>query len=163
MKTQDQSLYNSLACLVLLGKELKSTLEDLALALQKSEQILIAHNLKTSTRSKNENRNQIKNHRHASRCQQRHHERPSRRNPAKKSNPNPSGHPLRLLPAPEMSKPTTHGGPRKGAGRKTGSKNKNAKGRTAVTRSVSMQPESWQKLDRDRGDQSRGKYIESKL
>ncbi len=52
MKTQDQSLYNSLACLVLLGKELKSTLEDLALALQKSEEILIAHNLKTSTRSK---------------------------------------------------------------------------------------------------------------
>ena len=62
-----------------------------------------------------------------------------------------------------MSKPTTHGGPRKGAGRKTGSKNKNAKGRTAVTRSVSMQPESWQKLDRDRGDQSCGKYIETKL
>jgi hypothetical protein len=62
-----------------------------------------------------------------------------------------------------MSKPTTHGGPRKGAGRKTGSKNKNAKGRTAVTRSVSMQPESWQKLDRARGDQSRGKYIESIL
>jgi len=52
MKTNDRSLYNSLACLVLLGKELKSTLEDLALALQKSEQILIAHNLKTSTRSK---------------------------------------------------------------------------------------------------------------
>jgi len=52
MKTQDQSLYNSLACLVLLGKELKSTLEDLALALQKSEQILIAHNLKISTRWK---------------------------------------------------------------------------------------------------------------
>jgi hypothetical protein len=33
---------------VILGKELKSTLEDLALALQKSEQILIAHNLKSS-------------------------------------------------------------------------------------------------------------------
>ena len=52
MKTSDRSLYNSLACLVLIGKELKSTLEDLAIALQKSEQILIAHNLKTSTRSK---------------------------------------------------------------------------------------------------------------
>jgi len=52
MKTNDKKLYNSLACLVLLGKELKSTLEDLALALQKSEEILIAHNLKTSTRSK---------------------------------------------------------------------------------------------------------------
>jgi len=51
MKTNDRSLYNSLACLVILGKELKSTLEDLALALQKSEQILIAHKLK-STRSK---------------------------------------------------------------------------------------------------------------
>jgi hypothetical protein len=51
MKTNDRSLYNSLACLVILGRELKSTLEDLALALQKSEQILIAHNLK-STRSK---------------------------------------------------------------------------------------------------------------
>jgi hypothetical protein len=62
-----------------------------------------------------------------------------------------------------MSKTTTHGGPRKGAGRKTGSKNKNAKGRTAITRSVSMQPESWQKLDRDRGTLSRGKYIEIKL
>jgi len=51
MKTNDRSLYNSLACLVILGKELNSTLKDLALALQKSEQILIAHNLK-STRSK---------------------------------------------------------------------------------------------------------------
>jgi hypothetical protein len=62
-----------------------------------------------------------------------------------------------------MSKPTTHGGPRKGAGRPKGAKSKNAKGRTAVTRSVSMQPESWDKLDRARGDQSRGKYIESIL
>lgn len=61
-----------------------------------------------------------------------------------------------------MSKPT-HGGPRKGAGRKAGGKNANPKASKAVTRSVSMQPESWQKLDRDRGTQSRGKYIESKL
>lgn len=60
-------------------------------------------------------------------------------------------------------KPTTHGGPRKGSGRPKGAKSKNAKGRTAVTRSVSMQPESWAKLDRQRGDQSRGKYIESIL
>lgn len=52
MKTHDRSLYNSLAYLVLLGKELKSTLEDLAIALQKSEEILISHNLKTSPRSK---------------------------------------------------------------------------------------------------------------
>ena len=62
-----------------------------------------------------------------------------------------------------MNKPTTHGGPRKGAGRPRGAKGKNAKGRTAVTRSVSMQPESWAKLDRQRGDQSRGKFIESLL
>jgi hypothetical protein len=52
MKTNDKQLYNALAYFVIFGKELKSTLEDLALALQKSEQILIAHNLKTSTRSK---------------------------------------------------------------------------------------------------------------
>ena len=62
-----------------------------------------------------------------------------------------------------MSKPTTHGGPRKGAGRPAGKKNANAKGRTAVTRSVSMQPESWGKLDRQRGTMSRGKFIESML
>ena len=62
-----------------------------------------------------------------------------------------------------MSKPTTHGGPRKGAGRPQGKKSANAKGRTAVTRSVSMQPESWAKLDIQRGTQSRGKFIESKL
>lgn len=61
-----------------------------------------------------------------------------------------------------MTKPT-HGGARKGAGRPKGKKSANAKGRTAITRSVSMQPESWQKLDRDRGDLSRGKYIETKL
>lgn len=62
-----------------------------------------------------------------------------------------------------MTKPTTHGGARKGAGRPKGKKSANAKGRTAITRSVSMQPESWQKLDRQRGTLSRGKYIESKL
>ena len=56
-----------------------------------------------------------------------------------------------------------HGGARNGAGRPKGKKSANAKGRTAITRSVSMQPESWQKLDRDRGTLSRGKYIESKL
>ena len=60
-----------------------------------------------------------------------------------------------------MKKPTTHGGPRKGAGRPAGKKSANAKGRTAVTRSVSMQPESWAKLDRQRGSMSRGKFIES--
>ena len=62
-----------------------------------------------------------------------------------------------------MTKPTTHGGPRKGAGRPAGKKSANAKGRTAVTRSVSMQPESWAKLDRQRGTMSRGKFIESLL
>jgi hypothetical protein len=62
-----------------------------------------------------------------------------------------------------MSKPTTHGGPRKGAGRPQGKKSANAKGRTAVTRSVSMQPESWAKLDLQRGTMSRGKFIESLL
>lgn len=66
-----------------------------------------------------------------------------------------------------MKKPsnnnTTHGGQRKGAGRPAGKKSANAKGRTAVTRSVSMQPESWAKLDRQRGTMSRGKYIESKI
>jgi len=60
-------------------------------------------------------------------------------------------------------KPTTHGGPRKGSGRPKGAKGKNAKGRTAVTRSVSMQPESWRKLDAQRGTLSRGKFIESKI
>ena len=62
-----------------------------------------------------------------------------------------------------MSKTTNHGGPRKGAGRPAGAKSANAKGRTAVTRSVSMQPESWANLDRQRGTMSRGKYIESKI
>lgn len=62
-----------------------------------------------------------------------------------------------------MKKTTTHGGPRKGAGRPAGKKSANAKGRTAVTRSVSMQPESWAKLDRQRGTMSRGKFIEALL
>mgnify|MGYP000200090907 FL=1 len=56
-------------------------------------------------------------------------------------------------------KPTTHGGARKGAGRKSGS----GKGRTYVPKTVAMSEESWDKLDRQRGDQSRGKYIESIL
>lgn len=58
-----------------------------------------------------------------------------------------------------MSKPTTHGGSRKGAGRKAGS----GKGRKYVSKTIAMQPESWAKLDRQRGTMSRGKYIESKL
>jgi hypothetical protein len=63
----------------------------------------------------------------------------------------------------KSKKTTTHGGPRKGAGRPVGKKSANAKGRTAVTRSVSMQPESWDKLDRQRGTLSRGKFIQSRL
>ena len=64
-----------------------------------------------------------------------------------------------------MSTPakSNKGGRRPGAGRPKGAKGKNAKGRTAITRSVSMQPESWEKLDRKRGTLSRGKYIESKI
>lgn len=58
-----------------------------------------------------------------------------------------------------MKKETTHGGARKGAGRKLGS----GKGRKAITKSISMQPETWDKLDRKRGALSRGKYIESKI
>ena len=62
-----------------------------------------------------------------------------------------------------MKKPTNHGGPRKGAGRPQGKKNANAKGRTAISKSVSMPAEAWRKLDLQRGTQSRGKFIESKL
>ena len=51
------------------------------------------------------------------------------------------------------SKPNNRGGKREGAGRpKTG--------RLAVTRSVSMESETWDKLDALRGEQSRGKFIE---
>ena len=63
----------------------------------------------------------------------------------------------------KSTKPTTHGGPRKGAGRPKGAKGKSAKGRTAVTKSVSMPAEVWRNLDVQRGTMSRGKFIESKL
>jgi hypothetical protein len=59
----------------------------------------------------------------------------------------------------KSKKPTTHGGPRKGAGRPKGKKNANAKGRTAVTRSVSMPAEVWRDFDIQRGTMSRGKFI----
>jgi len=52
MKTNDKQLYNALAYFVIFGKQLKNTLEELTFAIQKSEEILIAENLKTSTRSK---------------------------------------------------------------------------------------------------------------
>jgi hypothetical protein len=58
-----------------------------------------------------------------------------------------------------MKKHTTHGGPRKGAGRPQGKKSANAKGRTAISKSVSMPAEVWRKLDLQRGTQSRGKFI----
>ena len=55
-----------------------------------------------------------------------------------------------------------HGGLRNGAGRPSGSKNKKpAEGRRVLTRSISMLPEAWDKLDRKRGELSRGKYIEA--
>ncbi len=54
---------------------------------------------------------------------------------------------------------STHGGSRKGSGRKAGS----GKGRTYVSKTVAMSKESWAKLDRQRGDQSRGKFIEKNL
>ena len=53
----------------------------------------------------------------------------------------------------------THGGPRKGAGRKKGGTNANPKGRTAITRGVSMPAHDWDRLDALRGEKSRGKYI----
>ena len=62
-------------------------------------------------------------------------------------------------PKVKFSEIHTHGGPRKGAGRKAGS----GKGRTYVSKTVAMQPESWRKLDLQRGTMSRGKFIESKL
>ena len=47
---------------------------------------------------------------------------------------------------------TNRGGKREGAGRpKTG--------RSVVTRSVSMEPETWDKLDAIRGEKSRGQWI----
>jgi hypothetical protein len=67
-------------------------------------------------------------------------------------------------PKSSSSKPASqpqskHGGARKNAGRKKGS----VKGRTVVSKTVAMHPDSWAKLDRDRGPLTRGKYIESRL
>jgi hypothetical protein len=58
-----------------------------------------------------------------------------------------------------MNKQSTHGGPRKGAGRPKGKKNANAKGRTAVTKSVSMPEGDWRFIDMQRGRLSRGKFL----
>jgi hypothetical protein len=51
MKASEKQLYNALAYLVIFGKQLKNTLEELTFAIEKSESLLIAHNLK-STRLK---------------------------------------------------------------------------------------------------------------
>ena len=51
------------------------------------------------------------------------------------------------------------GGKRAGSGRKKGS----GKGRSAISRSVSMSRECWDKLDSQRGTQSRGKFIAALL
>jgi len=56
-----------------------------------------------------------------------------------------------------MKKTTTHGGQRKGAGRKAGS----GKGRTVISKTVAMTAESWARLDVVRGTMSRGKYLGS--
>jgi len=55
--------------------------------------------------------------------------------------------------------PMKRGGKRKGAGRKPGS----GEGRKAITRSVSMEPETWDKLDAMRGATSRGQWIAEKV
>jgi hypothetical protein len=55
-----------------------------------------------------------------------------------------------------MKMPNKRGGKREGAGRpKTG--------RSVVTRSVSMEPETWEKLDTLRGEKSRGQWIADKV
>ena len=50
---------------------------------------------------------------------------------------------------------TKHGGKRPGAGRKPG--------RTVKTSSINLPPELWEKLDRMRGDESRGAFLAEKI
>jgi hypothetical protein len=52
-------------------------------------------------------------------------------------------------------KQSTHGGARKGAGRKLGS----GKGRKIISKSVAMKKEDWQRLDAARGAEARGRYL----
>ena len=113
----------------------------------------------TKPNPKNENRNQIPDHRRPSRCVKRHRASKGRRNLAEKSKSHSSRYSVWLLPSSKMSKTTPHDGPRKGAGRKAGS----GKGRTYVSKTVAMSKESWAKLDRQRGTISRGKFIEALL
>ena len=58
-----------------------------------------------------------------------------------------------------MSKTTTHGGKRKGAGRKAGT----GKGRTRILKSVTMTQEEWDRLDDRRGVKTRGEYIAERI
>ena len=52
MKTSDKKLYNALAYFVIFGKQLKNTLEELNFAIQKSEEILLAQNLKPPAKTR---------------------------------------------------------------------------------------------------------------
>jgi len=52
MKTSDKKLYNALAYFVIFGKQLKNTLEELNFAIQKSEEILLAHNFKPPAKTR---------------------------------------------------------------------------------------------------------------
>jgi hypothetical protein len=57
-------------------------------------------------------------------------------------------------------KPTSkRGGFRSGSGRKKGS----GKGRISISGTMSMPREMWEKLDKLRGNLSRGKWVASKL
>jgi hypothetical protein len=58
-----------------------------------------------------------------------------------------------------MKKKPTHGGKRKGAGRKAGS----GKGRTRILKSVTMTQEEWDRLDDRRGVKTRGEYIAERI
>ena len=49
----------------------------------------------------------------------------------------------------------SHGGKRKGAGRKSG--------RNVQTGSITLPPELWEKLDRMRGTESRGAFLRAKI
>lgn len=54
-----------------------------------------------------------------------------------------------------MTKPTTRGGRRKGAGRPNG--------RKASSATITLRNKTWARIDAERGLQSRSKYIETKL
>jgi hypothetical protein len=58
-----------------------------------------------------------------------------------------------------MKPKPSHGGPRKGAGRKPGS----GKGRTVKTGSINLPPALWDKLDAMRGEQTRSGWIAERI